>query len=186
MFWRMISRRNCPSGRVFSAAVCARAFRPGSRSRGNRASAGLSAASHHWREDWRSCAVCPLGASAFSSGISRPLSSNNFFGLVAAQPVFRAASNGPDFRARRPAAPGGNARSLPPCGRPLPLGQSIPSGSAARSWANAAGSALPFARASLLNPANLQDAVFQRRRHLLVHRARDRRLQRNAASSRSL
>ena len=141
MFWRMMSRRKLAERPRVLGRDLSRACRPRWRSRGSRACAAACRSRPPLACGLALMRRVPFGASALSSGISRPLLVEQLLGLVAAQPVFELLAGAPGSRARPRAAPGGRARSLRPCGRPLPSGRSSPWACAARSSASAAASA---------------------------------------------
>ena len=99
---------------------------------------GPCGAARRWRADWRSCAACPWGRAPSAPGAAARWRRTAPRACSCAASL-RAASYGPGCRACPRAAPGGSARTLRPCGHPLPWGRSSPWGCAARSSASAAG-----------------------------------------------
>ena len=142
------------------------------RSRGSPASAAPCAAARRWRAGSSPSAACPFGASAFSSGMSRPLSSNSSSGLVAAHPVLELLQVRRASRARRPSAPGATARILRACARPTSLGLVHPSGVRSTIIGQRGPRHLGGMRGPAAGAPDVGDALVDRGGHRLVHRLR--------------
>ena len=146
MFNFMTSRKNSPSGRVFSACTT-RASRVCTRTRGSPATAALSSPGRRWHGDWSPCAVLPDGRQSLEFGAQASILSNSSSGFSRAS-SFPVAQVLRDFSLHRD-------RDLVRAPEPFQFvavhnspEPSTLSASAKQSWATAAARLRRFARAS--------------------------------------
>ena len=184
MFAFITSRRNFPRGRQFSASSRAglSTLMPYS---GNRAGEAAFLRCPPLACGLEPIRRVPVGASAFSSGRNRALRVEQFFGLVAAHPVFELLQ----------VAPGSSLTSAIGtwCERQRSFelvpadfrGAGPPFGVRRTIIGQRGRNAVPLLRALLLERPDVGDALVDRRGHRLMHRLAGRTLRRSTASSRS-
>ena len=184
MFCFMTSRRNSPSGLVFSyctapwAGTSTAYLRKSGSFRSLRSRPPLACGLALMRR-------APRGASAFSSGTSRPFCVEQLLGPVAAHPALEQLRGWPGCRARPRTAPGARATTASTLWPLISFGPVHPLGERSTIIGQRGRTGVVRLARGRLNRANLADGLFQRRRHLLRASSRDRCPRRSTACSRS-